>query len=390
MTKKIIVAAVAAVICLSDSGGEYCFGQNAANANSAIIPLPAGTNRTADKFLDVNAADAELVELRKKNEQAQAEYFQKLSQKLDEKPPEKTFWERFTKSLAESPASTVGVLGAILVLIGALVAARITYLSFLSNYYAALRNQSDTQFFEALKRFGDKESSTARASAAGLLAVIGKSQIQILDKEKIKFFALLSSGQKFEEPYQELAYEQLLAGMMLEENATVLSAIQNAIRELLPQQKTAAVKLYQLNLEFQDKLVMTLAEYFGTGEIAQRNSITEPMLREVELLTGIQSAEINELIEKFEREFGQGTYAGKKTAPGFSARLKKNKEVAQNYSPEKKSEQLQSLAGDLRQAGLRLKFNAELLLEAAGHEADFGTKYTDVYLPSRRLPNDSI
>lgn len=371
-------------------GGEYCFGQGEAKANSATSQLPAGTNRTADKSFNVNAADGELLELRRKNEQAQAEYYQKLSQKLDEKPPEKTFWERFMKSLAESPASTIGIIGAILVLVGALVTARITYLSFISNYYATLRNQSDTQFFEALKRFGDKDSSSTRASAAGLLTVIGKSQIQVLDKDKIRFLARLSSAQKFEMPYKNLAYEQLLAGMMLEEDVTVLSAIQNAIRELLPQREATAVGvLHRQNLEFQDKLATVLADYFGTKEIAQRNSITEPLLREVELLTGIKSAAIIELIEKFERGFEQGIYASKRPAHEFSMRLKRAKEITQSYSAQEKSEQLQNLARNLRQVGLKLKFNAELLLEAAGHEGDFRTKYIDVYLPFQYFPNDS-
>lgn len=381
-TKKIIISA-AATVCLF-AAGEHCLCQNKTNVNSAALQ-PADKSIKATKPFDENEADAELLELRKKTERAQTEYYQKLSQKLDEKPSENTFWERFTKSLAESPASTVGVFGAFLVLIGALVTARITYLSFLSNYFATLRNQSDTQYFEALKRFGDKESSTARASAAGLLAVIGRAHVQTLNNEKVKFFALLSSGQKFEKPYEDLAFEQLLAGMMLEEDAAVLPAIQSAVRELLPERKgIAADKLYRINLEFQDKLMTVVAEYFGTQGIAQRNSIAEPIMREAELLAGIKSAEINELIEKFE----QGTYAGKRPAQEFSARLKRAKEIAQDYGAERKSERLQNLAGELRQAGLRLKFNAELLLEAAANENDFETKYQDVYLPARQLPNN--
>ena len=387
LTRKVIFPAAALICILAGSG----FCQTPANANAAASKTPVkNQNETADYAREANVAGNELLELRKSNEKAQAEYYQKLSQKLDEKPPERTFWERFTKSLAENPASAIGVLSAFLLLIGALITARITYLSFLFNYFAALRNQSDAQFFEALKRFGDKESSTARASAAGLLAGIGKMPLQTLDPEKFKFFALLSSMQKLEKPYEDLAFDQLLAGTMLEEDTTVLSTIQNAVRELFPQQKAVAVgKLYQINLNLQDSLTKTLAEYFGTREFAQRSSLTEPILKEAEILTGIKTAELNELIEQFdrERESGQEVVGKKRPAGEFSARLRRAKEVAQGFTQEKRGECLKVLSEDLRQAGLRLMLNAELLLEAVETHSDLETKYGDAYLLSRRLPN---
>jgi hypothetical protein len=384
LTKKVIFPATALIYILA--GGGFC--QTPANANASASQTPVkNQNETADNAHEANVAGNELLELRKSNEKAQAEYYQKLSQKLDEKPPERTFGERFTKSLAESPASTIGIFSALLLLIGALITARITYLSFLFNYFTALRNQSDAQFFEALKRFGDKESSTARASAAGLLANISKMPLQTVDPEKFKFFTLLSSMQKLEKPYEDLAFDQLLAGTMLEEDATVLSMIQNAIRELFPLQKAVvAGKLYQINLNLQDNLTKTLAEYFGTREVAQRSSLTEPMLKEAEILTGIKTAELSELMEQFDRETesGQGIMGKKRPAGEFSARLRRAKEVAQGFTQEKKSESLKVLSQDLRQAGLRLKLNAELLLEAVEKHSDLETKYVDAYLSSYR------
>lgn len=102
-------------------------------------------------------------EARKANENAQAEYYRLLSKKMNE--PSETFWQK----ISDNPASVLGVLGVF-------VAALITLLSFVFNYRATLRSQSDTQFYEALKRFGDKDSPAMRSSAAGILSQKAKQR----------------------------------------------------------------------------------------------------------------------------------------------------------------------------------------------------------------------
>ncbi len=88
-------------------------------------------------------ANDEVSNAQKNNQDAQAAYYRKQLE-------DKTFWQK----VGDNPAA-----------VGAVVAALVALVSFLFNYRATLRNQTDTQFYEAMKRFGDKESPTLRSSA---------------------------------------------------------------------------------------------------------------------------------------------------------------------------------------------------------------------------------
>jgi hypothetical protein len=83
--------------------------------------------------------------------------------------------------------------------IAAIVAAIITIVSFVFNYRATIRNQQDTQFYEALKRFGDNDSPSVRFSAAGFLSVMAA----ILQQH----FSNLTPGKAFEE--NSVVFERL-------------------------------------------------------------------------------------------------------------------------------------------------------------------------------------
>lgn len=63
------------------------------------------------------------------------------------------------------------------------------------NYRLTVRNQQDTQFYEALKRFGDNDSPSVRFSAAGLLSVMACRHKRYFATA----FFQLNAGQSFEE-----------------------------------------------------------------------------------------------------------------------------------------------------------------------------------------------
>jgi hypothetical protein len=92
-------------------------------------------------------------------------YNQKQPQYNEKQTRPKSFWGKAKDNL---PA-----LGAIL---GAVITASVAIVSMSFNYHATLRRQQDTQFDEALRRFGDRDNCIVRASAAGLLAEIAQRQ----------------------------------------------------------------------------------------------------------------------------------------------------------------------------------------------------------------------
>ena len=82
---------------------------------------------------------------------------------------------------------------------GAISAAIVALMSLAFNYRSTLQSQRDTQFYEALKRFGDEDSHILRSTAAGLLAQMGTKRV-------------ISFRQR--RPYQDTALTQLLEGFL--------------------------------------------------------------------------------------------------------------------------------------------------------------------------------
>lgn len=151
----------------------------------AVVCACSGLQKKASAQPESNP-ERRLIEKRIANEEAQAEYYREQTKKLSEPAKTKTFWD----NIKDNPASALGVLGAALVAFVALI-------SFIFNYRATLRNQQDTQFYEALKRFGDTDSPAGRSSAAGILAQMSMRRVGFRRRKR---------------PYYLTAFNQLTAG----------------------------------------------------------------------------------------------------------------------------------------------------------------------------------
>jgi hypothetical protein len=148
-----------------------------------------------------------------------------------------------TNTLVANLPQLVGILGAVL-------AASVGFISFWFNYRATLRNQRDTQFFEALKRFGD-EHPAMRTSAAGLLAQMAETG---WNRWWHDFDRRL--------PYFTTTLNQLAAGIALETEPVVAAAISDALKQLAtlePHRVLAAVAVF--NRDAQRALLAALATY---------------------------------------------------------------------------------------------------------------------------------
>jgi hypothetical protein len=320
-------------------------------AEAAKIATPSVTTPAATSATPAPTEDRGLTEARKRNEQAQAVYYEKLANKLDQR----------------SEGGQTGYLVlwvALISLLGALIASRVAYLSFLYNYQNQLRTNSDTRFFEALKRFGDKDSAAMRTSAAGMLAVMGKIKLPKLDKGKPAFFGQRSNADAMEQPYLSTALDQLLAGHMLENSPVVLASTKEAILELYPSDREATVKkLEAANLKAQEDLAMTLAGFFSLRGATRADAIDEDLWSNAAALTGFRSVLLKELKDRFDKNLPpSSTGSMVRALPQRFTRLFEDVRASREIMPAGEGVILNDrVVGDLRAAAERLRTNDELL-----------------------------
>jgi uncharacterized protein YjbI with pentapeptide repeats len=251
------------------------------------------------------AADADLQQAQIANARAQAEYY-KIQTEKAKKP---SLWDRF------AGLST---------LLAALVAASVALISFRSNYKATLFSQQDTQFYEALKRFGDKDSPAIRASAAGLLAelgsrtrLVGAAQSVQHTKANLRFWRL--PGRKRVYPFLRTALDQLAAGLLLEGNPVVVLATQSAFAHLLALDPDPWVRqLYKQNLTLQKELAKALADFAAESNAVERQAIPDQIWDVAAAATGYRRVVLETLAARFDDKANQ-VYLGRRTFGDYLA-----------------------------------------------------------------------
>jgi hypothetical protein len=139
----------------------------------------------------------------------------------------------------------------ILILIASFFTTVVAIASIIFSYRNIQKSQFDLHFYEALKRFGEKDSPLVRSSAAIMLAQAGS--------------ALKASFGSFDRrlPFFKTSLEQLSYGLLLEENVKVSSSISDAVKRLVPYAPQYVLqRLYLANLQLQDELVSNLTDFF--------------------------------------------------------------------------------------------------------------------------------
>lgn len=206
----------------------------------------------------LTSEEQELMKARRANEEAQAEYYREQTTRLRQQPATTNppANKSFSQSVAENPASVVGVIGTIL---AALIVAIVGLTTFYFNNRNAIKVQRDTEFYEAMRRLGDQDSPTIRASAAGLLAQMAQDGWPKLSLRKSwPRIKLIRS-----KPYFVTALDQLLTGLLLENNVIAINSIRDALQQLVPHaQRSITLRLYEANVRIQDELHSLIAEFF--------------------------------------------------------------------------------------------------------------------------------
>jgi Pentapeptide repeats (8 copies) len=204
-------------------------------------------------------------------------YNQKPQAQYDEKQTRpKSFWGKAKDNL---PA-----LGAIL---GAVITASVAIVSMSFNYHATLRRQQDTQFDEALRRFGDRDNCIVRASAAGLLAEMAQRQPR----------------------YFYSAFVQLFSGLMLERSSLTLDSIRTSILDLTSTNPVKALKvLAVLNTTFSRAVAEAFIGFCTVhgAEVIER--VPDKLWKEAEIITSFDQRAIKALFNTLPRGYYSCNY----------------------------------------------------------------------------------
>lgn len=224
-----------------------------------FVLTPFGSDTLAREMQSPTQSDqqSELNRAQKQNQEAQTEYYLEQTKKLRAGEPNKTFWQ----NVSDNPASALGVLGAVIV-------ALVTLISFILNYRVSLNNQMDTQFYEALKRLGDKDSPAVRSSAAALIA-----QMSGHGRRNFRLRHPIASLKNGERAYFTTSRNQLVTGLLLEENSVALLSIRDALHTIVKTDpRQAAEMIFRANQWLMREAVVHVVQFcswYGARSISE-------------------------------------------------------------------------------------------------------------------------
>jgi len=200
---------------------------------------------------------------------AQAEYYRVQTERLRGQP--------FLKNLAENPAGVMTTLAAF-------VAGFIALLSLIVNRGVTIRTQKDTQFYEALKRFGDQESAMLRASAAGLISQIGKERSSLLRRK----------------PYFHTATDQLITGLLLESDSVTLLSISDAVRNISGRGRVWTVsKLRAANDKLHEDLEEQIIQWAIANHVTTLTAFTDLHVQQLTAISEPAGLVVSEWLQSY-------------------------------------------------------------------------------------------
>jgi len=254
--------------------------------------------------------DERLAQAQLENQKAQAEYYKKQSSR-------KSFWKKFKEDIPAVSAT-----------LGAVIAAAIAIISLGVNSATGFRLQEDAQFYEALKRFGDKDSEMIRSSAAGLLAQMAKRN----------------------KGYYDTAFNQLFLGVISEKNRLAHQAISVALEQLLFRYPSYMLsQLRWMNEFLLEELKRSLAPLFAAQGASNLTTVSEDAWKEAEALTGYMPETLR---AGFEVRFSE---------PYFNAALLSAQRLLNSLTDHERGERLRKAREEVYTIAEQLRDNIEAI-----------------------------
>jgi uncharacterized protein YjbI with pentapeptide repeats len=270
------------------------------------------------------------------------------------------------------------------------LAAIVGLLTLYVNNRAGLRFHYDTQFFETLKLFGDKNKDV-RSSAAGNLGLIANREVPKIGTHPLSIL-------KTERPYFGVAHNQLLIGLSSEQDKFTLLQIRRGIYQIVESNPQGlAFALVNANGRLQTGLRQALAHFFvacGAKDEKNLDEFWEKVPR------GIYEREVLDIMVSYRREFADAFVGSTLVHASISEnKTRTQKHLASAHHDLEQAIYRLYLIVDIYAATLRkstaLKFqrrNYPLFLAKADlHEIDLTTaKLQEVILTGANLQNAKL
>ncbi|BDI29469.1 hypothetical protein CCAX7_15200 [Capsulimonas corticalis] len=251
----------------------------------------------------------------------------------------------------------------------AVSAAIVAFIALWVNCFVTLKNQKDTHFYEALKRFGDKDSEVLRASAAGLLAQMGSERDWLRARR----------------PYWEIAFNQLLVGTRIERNDVVLSSVISSLKALVRYRRRVAFEnIFSVHIDLQKDLVDKLARHYasmtyGLGDETpgdNREDVWSDWLSEAASVTHLKSQELPRLTRAFPDVF---KHSHRDATQFYRA-------IHDDHLASAKIDAINALAD----AACRLRWNRNLLEDTIKHFAGKDLDLKSAFLPRANFAKQNL
>jgi hypothetical protein len=234
--------------------------------------------------------------------------------------------------------------------IAALIAAIVAILNSGLNYRATLRSQRtserfqrDSQFYESLKRFGDKDSPTVRASAAGLMAEMARSS---------------GTWPAPDHTYSDTVFVQLMVGLRLEEDPAVIDSICSAMRVLnRPSPGICEWQLCKENRQLQRELLQCCATILALEMPVGREQPTEDEWRIVAGVSSLDLLTLTTLSDKFSDKYASSLHAGRTFPRMLAQAITMRRSILMTRT--KEAESAAKARADLHRTADRLRNNAK-------------------------------
>ncbi len=184
-------------------------------------------------------------------------------------------------------------------IVGALIAAAVGLFNVWTNQRFNLRSQRDSQFYEALKRFGE-ESPSVRSSAAGLLAQMGTTEVSTETGLRALWHRAAAK------PYLMTSFDQLVTGLLLEDNRACISSAASALTRLIPEVRDSAFeKVRALNVDAQERMCDLQARLWGLWNTnALPADLADERWRWAAYYAGLSDLVLARLLRNHARDFG--------------------------------------------------------------------------------------
>ena len=249
------------------------------------------------------------------------------------------------------------------------LAALVAFVTLIVNYRSNAQSQRDTKFYEALKRFGDKDSPSVRTSATLLLS-------EMAQRTPMFGFAF---GRKRTQ-YLPTVLNQLVVGMLLEQNPVALESIRAVFFDLAHfNRKLSGSLLFNQNRSLAANLVEVFATYISANEVSNLTDITPEAWGVISTATGFSREAFEGLILAF-----NGRYSSEKVAK-FDELLKRTASRYSLLANDERASGLKRSDTRLRHVSNLMRSNIQTCSRASTDLLNSGTSAARLFLPRSNL-----